>query len=61
VHRGKLARFVRLGDGMYTAVSKSVMKDPKKMPSDLTFVSDAWSHLPIVAKQEVQKRDRISE
>src|ERR1035437_7868057 len=53
VHRGKLARFVRLGDGMYTAVPKSLMKEPKKTPSDLTFVSDSWSHLPIVARQEV--------
>jgi len=53
MHRGKLARFVRLGDGMYAAVPESALKDPKTMPPDLAFVSDAWSHLPIVAKQEV--------
>ena len=52
-HRGKLARFVRLGDGMYAAVPESALKDPKTMPPDLAFVSDAWSHLPIAAKQEV--------
>lgn len=32
---------------------ESVLKDPKTMPSDLAFVSSVWSHLPIVAKQEV--------
>jgi HB1, ASXL, restriction endonuclease HTH domain len=53
VHRGKLARFVRLGGGMYAAVPESGKKDPKTMPPDIAFVSDAWSHLPIVAKQEV--------
>ena len=53
MHRGKLARFVRLGDGMYAAVPDSEKKDPKTMPPDLAFVSDAWNHLPIVAKQEV--------
>jgi len=50
---GKLARFVRLGDGMYAAVPESTLKDPKTVPPDLAFVSGAWSHLPIVAKQEV--------
>jgi hypothetical protein len=53
MHRDKSARFVRLGDGMYAAVPESTLKDPKTMPPDLAFVSDAWSHLPIVAKQEV--------
>ncbi len=52
-HRGKLARFVRLGDGMYAAVPESALKGQKTMPPDLTFVSEAWSHLPVVAKQEV--------
>ena len=52
MHRGKLARFVRLGDGMYAAVPESVPKGPK-LPPDLGFVSDAWSHLPIATKQEV--------
>jgi hypothetical protein len=50
---GKLARFVRLGDGMYAAVPASVLNDLKTMPPDLAFVSEVWSHLPIVAKQEV--------
>ena len=49
MHRGKLARFVRLGDGMYAAVPESSLKDPKTMPPDLAVVSDAWGHLPIVA------------
>jgi hypothetical protein len=53
VHRGKLARFVRLGDGMYAAVPESVLKDSKTMPPDQAFVFDAWSHLPIVAKHEI--------
>jgi Domain of unknown function (DUF4268)/HB1, ASXL, restriction endonuclease HTH domain len=53
MHRGKLARFVRLGEGMYAAVPESGLTDPKTMPRDLAFVSDVWSHLPIVAKQEV--------
>jgi hypothetical protein len=52
-HRGKLARFVRLGEGMYAAVPESGKKEPKTMLPDLAFVSDAWNHLPIVAKQEV--------
>ena len=58
MHRGKLARFVRLGDGMYAAVPESALKDPKTMPPDLAFVSDAWGHLPIVAKQEVLRTVR---
>jgi hypothetical protein len=53
MHRGKRARFVRLGDGVYAAVPGSVVKDAKIMPPELAFLSDAWSHLPIVAKQEV--------
>jgi HB1, ASXL, restriction endonuclease HTH domain len=53
MHRGKRARFVRLGDGMYGAIPESALKDPKMTPTDLAFISDAWSHLPIVAKQEV--------
>jgi hypothetical protein len=53
VHRGKRARFVRLGDGMYGAIPESTLKDSKTTVPDLAFVSDAWSHLPIVAKQEV--------
>jgi hypothetical protein len=53
MHRGKRARFVRLGDGMYGAIPESAFKGPKTTPPDLTFVSDAWSHLPIMAKQEV--------
>ncbi len=53
MHRGKLARFVRLGDGMYASIPESGKKDPKTTPPDLAFVSDAWNHLPIVAKQEV--------
>src|SRR5262249_12871296 len=51
--RGKLARFARLGDGLYAAVPESVLRERKTMPPDLAFVTDAWSHLPIVAKQEV--------
>ena len=53
MHRGKLARFVRLGDGMYAAVPESLLNDPKTTPPDLAFVSEAWSHLPVAAKQEV--------
>jgi len=53
MRRGKLARFVRLRDGMYAAVPESALKAPNTMPPDLAFVSDAWSHLPLVAKQEV--------
>lgn len=53
MHRGKLARFVRLGEGMYAAVPESGKKETKTMLPDLAFVSDAWNHLPIVAKQEV--------
>ncbi len=53
MHRGKLARFVRLGDGMYAAVPQDQLKDPKTVPPDLAFVSDAWGHLPIAAKQKV--------
>jgi hypothetical protein len=53
MHRGKLARFVRLGDGMYAAVPESALKESKTMPPDLAFLSDAWSYLPIVARQEV--------
>src|SRR5437773_7869627 len=53
MHRGRRARFVRLGDGMYAAVPESALKDPKTVPPDLAFVSDAWSHLTIMAKQEV--------
>lgn len=53
MHRGKLARFVRLGDGMYAAVPQAQLKDPKTSPPDLAFVSDAWAHLPISAKQKV--------
>ncbi|NLX96721.1 MAG: hypothetical protein GXY83_11140 [Rhodopirellula sp.] len=53
MHRGKLARFVRLGDGMYAAVPQTVQSDPKKLPPELAFVSDAWGHLPIAAKQKV--------
>ena len=53
MHRGKLARFVRLGEGMYAAVPESAKKEPKTMLPDLAFVSDAWDHLPIVAKQEI--------
>src|SRR4051794_15933659 len=52
MHCGKLARFVRLGNGMYAAVPQSALK-AQTMPPDLAFVSEAWSHLPIVAKQEV--------
>lgn len=53
MRRGKLARFVRLGDGMYAAVPESALEDPRTMPPDLAFVSGAWGHLPIVAKQEI--------
>lgn len=53
MHRDKLARFVRLGDGMYAAVPQATMKDPKTAPPDLAFVSGAWGHLPIAAKQKV--------
>jgi hypothetical protein len=53
MHRGKLARFVRLGDGMYAAVPESARDDLATIAPDLAFVSDAWVHLPIVAKQEV--------
>lgn len=53
MHRGKLARFVRLGEGMYAAVPEPAKKEPKTMLPDLAFVSDAWDHLPIVAKQEI--------
>jgi hypothetical protein len=53
MHRGKLARFVRLGDGMYAAVPESALKSPKTMPPDQAFVIGAWSHLPVAAKQEV--------
>jgi len=38
---------------MYAAVPESALKDSKTLPPDLAFVSDEWSHLPIVAKQEV--------
>src|ERR1035441_8302522 len=58
VNCGKLARFVRLGDGMYAAVPESVLKDLTTLPPDLAFVCDAWSHLPIVAKQEVLRTVR---
>jgi hypothetical protein len=58
MHRGKLARFVRLGDGMYAAVPGSAQNDPKTLPPDLAFLSEAWSHLPIVAKQEVLRTVR---
>lgn len=53
MHRGQLARFVRLGGGIYAAVPESLLKEPKTMAPDLAFVSDAWSHLPILAKQEI--------
>jgi hypothetical protein len=52
-HRGKLARFVRLGDGMYAAVPESATISPKTMPPDQAFITGAWSHLPVAAKQEV--------
>jgi len=52
MRRGKLARFERLGDGIYAAVG-AALKDPTTLPLDLAFVSDAWGHLPIVAKQKV--------
>jgi len=55
--RGNLARFLRLGDGMYAAAPESP-KTSKTMPPDLAFVSDAWGHLPIVAKQEVLRTVR---
>jgi len=38
---------------MYAAVPESAPKTPETMPKELAFVSDAWSHLPIVAKREV--------
>jgi len=44
---------VRLGDGMHAAVPESALEDLNTVPPDLAFVSDAWSHLPVVAKQEV--------
>ena len=53
VHRGKLARFVRLGDGMYAAVAQATASEQKALPPDIAFVTDAWGHLPIVAKQKV--------
>jgi hypothetical protein len=53
MHRGKLARFVRLGDGMYAAVTEAALKVPQTMPPDLAFVSEAWGYLPIAAKQKV--------
>jgi hypothetical protein len=60
MHRAHRARFVRLGDGMYGAIPESALKGPKTTPPDLAFVSDAWSHLPIVAKQEVLRVVRAS-
>ncbi len=51
--RGKLARFVRLGEGMYAAVPEPALKDQSTVPADLAFVSGAWSQLPVAAKQEV--------
>src|SRR5687768_17129212 len=51
MHGGKSARFVRLGDGLYGAVPQDQLNDPKPMPSDFVFVSNAWGHLPIGAKQ----------
>lgn len=53
MHRGKLARFVRLGDGVYAAVSQAALKAAKAGPPELAFVSDAWGHLPTAAKQKV--------
>jgi hypothetical protein len=53
MHRGKLARFVRLGDGVYAAVSETALKAAKDGPPELVFVSDAWGHLPTAAKQKV--------
>src|SRR5690242_20386172 len=53
MHRGKLARFVKLGDGMYAAVPEPSASDTKTMPPDIAFVAEAWGHLPIPAKQKV--------
>ena len=49
IHRGPHARFIRLGDGIYAAVSDSAA-DAKAIPPDLAFVSDAWGHMPIADK-----------
>ncbi len=52
-HRGKLARFVRLGDGMYAAVTQATVMAPRTTPPDIAFVEGAWGRLPIAAKQKV--------
>lgn len=52
-HHGKLARFVRLGGGMYAAVAQAASRDPTALSPDLAFVSEAWRHLPIAARQRI--------
>jgi len=60
MHRGKLARFVRLGEGVYAAVPQATLRTPKTMPPELAFVSEAWGHLPTAAKQRVLQTVRAA-
>jgi hypothetical protein len=53
LHRGKLSRFVRLGDGMYAAVPQACPAESKILAPDIAFVVEAWGHLPVAAKQKI--------
>ena len=55
-HRGRKARFVRLGDGMYAAApdhTAAPNESGMSLPSDVAYVADAWSRLPVEARQRV--------
>jgi len=60
MHRGKLARFVRLGDGMYAAVPQASTQETKALAPDISFVVEAWGHLPVATKQKVLQAIRAA-
>jgi hypothetical protein len=50
---GNRARFTQIGSGWYATAPSNRREMTKRMPPELTFVAEAWGHLPVSARREV--------